>query len=187
MVLKDIVDIKVGYTFRGKIHNENGADAAIIQLKDINYSLNTINHLSTFIDGKKFKSHHFLEAGDILFVAKGYRNIAVLYNSNKKAIASSVFFIMTIRNRKLLPEYLMWFLNNKKTQAFFEKMKSGTSTQNIKKEILENLKIKLPSVSKQNLIAKYNELCKREYIITKKIINKKKALNEQLMLNYINQ
>jgi len=186
-LLKDLVNIKAGYTFRGKIQNELNADTAIIKLKDIDYNHNLINTPSIFKNSKKFKSNHFLKQNDILFIAKGFRQVAVIYSSKEKAIASSVFFIITVKNKKLLPEYLMWFLNNKETQAIFEKMKSGTSTQNIKKEILEDLIIKLPSKQKQNIIVKYNNLCRKEYIITEEIINKKKALNEQLMLNYINK
>jgi len=184
-LLKELVDIRVGYTFRGKIQNEINMDAAIIQLKDIDYNYNRIKTPSIFKDSKKFKSNFFLKENDILFIAKGFRQVAVIYSNKEKAIATSVFFIITVRNKKLLPEYLMWFLNNKETQAIFERMKSGTSTQNIKKEVLESLKIKLPSKQEQNFIVKYNNLCRKEYIITEKIINKKKALNEQLMLNLI--
>jgi len=186
-LLKDLVNIKAGYTFRGKIQNESNTDTAIIQLKDIDYNHNLINTPNFFKNSKEFKANHFLKQNDILFIAKGFRQVAVIYLSKEKAIASSVFFVITVKSNKLLPEYLMWFLNNKETQAVFEKMKSGTSTQNIKKEILEDLIIKLPSKQKQNIIVKYNNLCRKEYILTEEIINKKKALNEQLMLNYINK
>ncbi len=185
MILKDIVDIKVGYTFRGKIHNEDGADTVIIQLRDINYNLNTINRPSTFINSKKFKSNHFIESGDILFVAKGYRRSAVLYDSNAKAIATSVFFIIKVNHDIILPEYLVWFLNNRESQEFFDKMKTGTTTLNIKKEVLQNMEIEVPSMETQNKIVRYNQLSQREFIIMDKIKKKKKALNEQLMLNLI--
>ena len=185
MTLKQLVNIKVGYTFRGKIQNEPNADTAIIQLKDVDYNYNLINPPSVFKNSKEFKTNHFLKQKDILFIAKGFRQVAVIYNDKEKAIASSVFFIITVVSEKLLPEYLVWFLNNKQTQTIFKKMKSGTSTQNIKKEILENLKLELPSIEMQKIIAKYDELCKREYMLMDKLMDKKKVFNEQLMLNYI--
>ncbi len=185
-LLREIADIKVGYTFRGKIQNEVNANTAIIQLKDINYDFNTINTPSTFIDSNKFKTHHFLQDGDILFIAKGLRQVAVTYIDKGSAIASSVFFIIRVKSNTVLPEYLTWFLNNRKTQTFFNRMKSGTSTLNITKDVLGKIKIEIPSMEIQNRIANYCNLCQKEYIIMDKLIEKKKAINEQLMLNLIN-
>jgi len=185
-LLKEIADIKVGYTFRGKIQNEVNANTAIIQLKDINYDFNIINTPSTFADSNKFKTHHFLQDADVLFIAKGLRHTAVIYNYEGSAIASSVFFIIRVKSNIVLPEYLTWFINNKETQTFFNRMKSGTSTLNITKDVLENIKIEIPSMEIQKRIANYCSLCRKEYIIMDKLIEKKKALNEQLMLNLIN-
>ena len=184
-LLRQIADIKVGYTFRGKIQNEENTNTAIIQLKDINYDFNTINPPLTFADSNKFKAHHFLQDADILFIAKGLRHIAVIYNYGGSAIASSVFFIIRVNTDIILPEYLTWYINNKKTQSLINRMKSGTSTLNITKDVLGNLEIKIPSMEIQHTITNYCNLCQKEYIIMDKLISKKKALNEQLMLNLI--
>ena len=182
---KLITEIKAGYTFRGKIQTVQDADVAIIQLKDIDYEFQQINLPSVFLPISDFNPNHFLQKGDVLFIAKGTRNMAVIYNNEGNSIASSVFFILKTDKNKILPEYLTWFINNKKTQAFFNRMKSGTSTLNITKDVLGDLEIEIPSMEIQNRIANYCNLCRKEYIIMDKLIEKKKALNEQLMLNLI--
>ena len=187
MKLKQLVtEIKAGYTFRGKIQTVQDANIAIIQLKDIDYEFNQISSPSVFLPISDYNPNHFLQKGDILFIAKGARNVAVIYNNEGYSIASSVFFIIKTDKNKILPEYLSWYINSKKSQAYFERVKSGSSTLNINKQALEELEINIPSIEIQNRIANYCKLCGKEYILMTDILSKKKILNEQLMLNLIN-
>jgi len=180
-----VTEIKAGYTFRGKIQTVQDANIAIIQLKDIDYEFQQIDLPYVFLPRPNFNPNHFLQKGDILFIAKGARNMAVIYNNEGESIASSVFFIIKTDKNKLLPEYLAWYINSKKSQAYFERVKSGSSTLNINKQALEELEINTPSMEMQNKIANYCNLCRKEYILMSNILIKKKALNEQKMLNLL--
>jgi restriction endonuclease S subunit len=184
--LKNIIsEIKAGYSFRGKIVSVKGSDTAIIQLKDFDYDFQQINPPSVFLPKKTFKEVHFLKRGDVLFIAKGVRNNAVTYKTENLAVASSIFFIIKADDNKVLPEYLSWYINSKKAQAYLNSIKSGTSTVNINKDALLNMEVDLPDLEIQYKIGDFYNLCRKEYELINRLMEKKNALNEQRILNLI--
>jgi hypothetical protein len=54
-----------------------------------------------------------LKDGDVLFAAKGTKNFAAVFeNHNEPSVASTSFFVIRPTDKKVLPQYLAWFLNN---------------------------------------------------------------------------
>ncbi len=85
---------------------------------------------------------HLLKSGDVLFAAKGTKNFAAVFGENHPpSVASTTFFVLTIRNPDVLPEYLAWVLNNQATQSFLKRNAIGSSMVSISKEVLSDLQI----------------------------------------------
>lgn len=112
---------------------------------------------------------HLLKPGDVLFAAKGSKNFAALYQGYFPAVASTTFLVMSLRDRKILPEYLTWILNSPETLALLKRQAIGSSMVSISKAVLESLEISVPSIEKQKQILAISKLSKTENELRMKI------------------
>jgi len=184
--LIDIVTkIKVGHTFREKLLADPLGDVAIVQLRDVDSNRLNIDSANVWIKDIGFKASNFLQKGDVIFAAKGSNNRASVFNTNIKAVASSVFFIIRLNPQLALPHYVAWYINSKLGQAYINSVKDSSTTINIKKKDLERLPISLPKIKIQRQIAALAELSIKEMEILEELKGKRKAINEQIIINSI--
>ena len=129
---------------------------------------------------------HLLNNGDILFAAKGFNNFAVVYNSTiGQAVASSSFIIIRISGEyqnKILPEYLVWFINTTPQIKVFHHSKAASTIPSISISQLKNLMVDFPNIEKQKLIIKIFQLRNQEKEIIKQIdIYKENLIQHKLL------
>ncbi len=146
----------------------------------------SILHPDLMADGISDK--HLLKDGDVLFAAKGTKNFAAVFeNHNEPSVASTSFFVIRLTDKKVLPAYIAWFLNNHTTQALLKSQAIGTSIPSISKQVLENLEISVPSIEIQKAILQITQLRNKEKSLKQKIeVLRDKYLNQQLAraINY---
>lgn len=128
---------------------------------------------------------HYLQLGDVLVAAKGVNHFAVAYKGIvKPAVASSMFIVLKIKNKNiLLPEFLVWFINNPTTQLMLTANEKGTSIPSINKGDLEALEIFLPSLQKQQSILKIQALRQKEISLQKQKDVLREQCIHQIILN----
>ncbi|KAA3637508.1 MAG: hypothetical protein DWQ02_06650 [Bacteroidetes bacterium] len=185
--LRDLAEIRSGYSFRKKVTNNVNGDVSIIQMRDL-------IHDYTDIKGKKdlfkvsstdLKKGHLLKQGDILFLAKGTNNKAIVFKKKYEAIATLTFFIISInqnKKNKFLPSYLAWYINQDEAQRYFEKVLVGTSQRNINSNSLRELEIPILSLEKQKIISELSKLIDRENQLLDLLKEKKEILIRESLL-----
>ena len=152
-----------------------------IQLRDISPDYTNIEDFPHKIaDGEYNK--YLLRKGDILFIAKGQNNFAVLFDKEYPSVATSIFFVIRPDIKKVHPEYLTWYINQSVAQEYLHKGKEGTLITNINKQTLGELPIKLPTIEKQKYISKIALLELIEINLMKQLTNRRKLLVEQILL-----
>lgn len=148
--------------------------------------LHAVLHPDLVTDGISEK--HLLKDGDVLFAAKGYKNFAAVFeNHNEPAVASTSFFVIRPADKRVLSQYLAWFLNNPTTQTLLKGQAIGTSIPSISKLVLENLEITVPSIEIQKAILQITQLRNKEKSLKQEIeVLRDKCLNQQLFqaMNY---
>ena len=148
--------------------------------------LHTLLHADLPTDGISEK--HLLKDGDVLFAAKGTKNFAAIFeNHNEPSVASTSFFVLRPTNKKILPQYLVWFLNNHTTQTLLKGQAIGSSIPSISKQVLDNLEITLPSIETQETILEITKLRNKEKALKQKIeILREKQIQQQIIqaINY---
>lgn len=185
--LKEISNISMGYVFRQKIE----------YISDGNYSLLTGENFSgqeiSLENGQylkkvrvdNIKKENILKSNDILFKAKGFFHEAIYIKKiPENTITTSLFFVVRIKDKKVLPEYLCWYLNRTSVQSEFERLSgsvAGLSISNVSMKVFENIKIIIPSIQEQKKIIEINNLAKKEVALLLEIADKKKKLNENLL------
>jgi len=151
--LLDIAIVSAGHPFRGRIPEKSGSGIYAVQMKDVSPESGICwdGIVETELSGKKRPD--WLMKEDVLFAARGSRNYAVLVDQDREWVISSPhFYILRVKDEALLPEFLVWQLNQKPLQNYFDRVAEGSLTKSVRRSILEEVQITIPSIEKQKQI-----------------------------------
>lgn len=185
MKLKQIATINAGYPFRGKIPEVPGSAMVAVQMKDVSLTegIRWSDCLETELTGKR--EPDYLTTGDILVAARGSHNYAVqvdqaLATTGKQAVAAPHFFVISLKKKDILPEFLVWLLNQTPAQRYFEQNAEGTLTKSIRRSVLEDVPVVVPPLAKQRAIISMAATLRDEHKLIQKLVS-----NGERMMNAI--
>lgn len=175
--LSDIAQIRAGFPFRGKI--PGGKQHFVVQMKNLSLDKDILWQECDKTHIEK-ENTDWLEEGDILLSAKGVRNYAVLVQNveKQKAVASPHLFVIRVKPYQVLPAFLVWLLNQRVVQKYFEQNAEGSGMKNIRRSILENTPVIIPSLQKQQMIVALAHNLKQQ----RKLLEKLMTIEEQMMI-----
>lgn len=179
-LIKDITNIQTG------LFAKPSGIGNVVYLQSKHFDeygqLHSVLHPDLMAEGISEK--HLLKNGDVLFAAKGTKNFAAVFeNHNEAAVASTSFFVIRLTDKKLLPEYLAWFLNSHITQTILKGQAIGTSMPSISKQVLENMEITIPGIETQKVILQITKLHYKEKTLKHKIETLREKLIQQQIIN----
>ena len=182
--LKNLTSLHSGYTFRKKLVGDPNGDTHVIQFRDAE-NFERINPATPLkIDGSGMPKQHFLTNRDVIFLAKGQYNYAIPYlNEFSKAVATSTFVVLRLKNEHLNPAYLAWYLNQPPAQNFLKTRTAGTYVQNITKKDLGELEIPVPNPEMQNSIVTIHNLQRKYDKLSEELRDKQQKITQQQLLN----
>lgn len=163
----------------------SGSDAFYLQAKhfDEHGSLRKNAALAKSLELDDRLERHLLIHGDILLVAKGIANRACLYEEQiGQAVASSTFFVIRLKEERLMPRYLLWLLNTQHYQKLLQSLSKGTQVQSLSKKALSLIQIPMPSVEEQQQIVKVAEQWRIEQFFMDTLKKQKSRYYEHLLL-----
>ncbi len=183
MRLKEVANISTGYSFRSKIRHNPQGETKVIRMGDVDKNIGVkAESVSKVTDFNPRNRRYFLDEGDIIMMSKGYNlNAFLIPEGLGKVVAVNSFIVLKVKSSKVLPAYLVWFLNSKRTQHFLKAVASGTSTPNLSKRALEAVEIPVPSQRKQQLLCEINQLKRKQVIYHQKIASKKEQLIDAIL------
>ena len=112
---------------------------------------------------------YFVNNQDIVISKSGPFKTAIMDKSNilSKTIASDNMYILKLETAQINPYYLKAFFESEEGQKALKKVSSGTNTNILTKEQLENLQIPLISLAEQDKIANEYKQIEKEIISLK--------------------
>lgn len=179
--LIQLCEIKSGRSIRGAITEVEGTGIRVVQMKDSYIDgISWDSCISTELTGKS--SPDWLIKGDILLLARGNQNYAVLVDDSindvsDKLIVAPYFFVLQAKTEKVNPIYLTWWLNQKPVQNYFKTKSRGTGSLSLPRSALEETEIVLPTIKEQHVIASlYSNLAQQKAVQQELISNSEKLL-----------
>lgn len=181
--LKTIAAIQMGYPFRSRLDRADNGNTFVIQMKDIddNSRLQTSDLVP--VDLPQLKGDHQVQKGDILFRSRGRANTAALIDVQlDRAVAAAPLLRLRPDPEKVLPAYLVWYINQPQAQAYLERQASGTISRMINKKAVADMPIDLPPLDRQRQITALADLAGREQDLLRRLAEKRQTyINGRLM------
>ena len=184
--LKDLVEIFSGQSFRERIENDSEGNLYVIQMKDLSDDYSSIIASPISIRSNDISGKQILRKGDVLFLAKGTNNFALVFDKSYNAIATSIFFVLRLNSNQIDPYFLAWYINQENAQAYLYTGKEGSGVTNINKATLENLEVEIIPLEKQQHLLTVHELWKHEKEISLALLEKKDKLIQQQLISMFN-
>lgn len=183
-LLKEITDIRTGYSFRSKLEPDTKGNILVVQLKELSDKNRVDISTAVKIYMHNISDNYFLRKNDLVFRSRGIDSTSAIMDiSSDNIILSAPFQRIRLRDTsKIIPEYLLWYINCKEAQAYFAANKTGSSLVMISTAVLANLPVVIPSLEIQKKIIEINYLSEREIELQEELIKKKKMLTETLLL-----
>ncbi|BBO90748.1 restriction endonuclease subunit S [Desulfosarcina ovata] len=168
--LKEIASIQMGYSFRSRLDFMNKGLTAVIQMKDLTDD-NVVDCRDLIqIDMDSLKDRHLARLGDIVFRSRGLVTTAVLLSEDPgQAVIAAPLIKIRVDEKAILPDYLVWYINQPLAQAYFTSRAKGTTQKMISKQTLENVEISVPSLDRQQAIVDIAALADKEQVLLEKI------------------
>ena len=144
-------------------------NAYVVQVRDINDDgfIHWDQLIRTTITGRK--SPDWLQQGDVLFAARGQRNVAACIDIVRSpTVCAPHYFLVNIRDTSLiLPEFLSWQLNQETARRYFSQSAEGSAQISIRRAVLENAPLVIPDIKEQRAIVALDNKAKQE----KRVLN----------------
>jgi hypothetical protein len=162
--LKDIAEVRTGYTFRKAVSLESSAHLLGLQIGDVRQT--KVIDPSTLVpiqwEGKG--DPPMLQPGEVVLVAKGDKNYAAIFlDHDHQVVPSSQFLVLSVKNtEKLSPEFLCWLLNYPDIQQKLTEFQVGTKMYSISKKTVQGLQIPLPNREVQEKLLRLESLFEKE-------------------------
>lgn len=159
--LKNLID-KVRYGTSKKCSTEENVNSMLVyRIPNIDFKKGVLDKtdlkFASFDDSEK--SSLMLKSGDILIIrSNGSLNLvgraALVYNTDTNGLYAGYLMRLRIKDtEKLLPKFLLHFLNSGKARAYIEeKAKSTSGVNNINSEEISDLQIPVPTLAEQEKI-----------------------------------
>lgn len=185
--IKDVAAVQMGYAFRAKLESVVNGAVGVIQMKDLSVDGFVVCNDLDRIDLLKIKEMHFAKVGDVVFKSRGLTTgAAVILDDPGKAVVSSPLLRLRVLNEGVvLPEYLCWYINQKKAQAFLNSRAGGTLQKMINMDVLEGLPIIVPPLERQVQVVELARLMKREQKILKKLMEKREVYMSAVLADFV--
>lgn len=180
--LVTLAKLLAGHPLRGGVEHDPAGDISVVQLKDTDpvagVGMSNLPRIS--FSGRNEPT--FLEQGDILFVNKGMRFYGAYVDKPlKRVVAAPHFFILRADRSKVLPEYLVWFLNSHRARRYYSQCAAGTALPHMTRKSLEDMPIEVPGLKRQALIAKIHQCSLRERELTERLLERHELLVSSLL------
>jgi hypothetical protein len=174
--IKDMASIQTGYQFRGKIEPVEEGTHRVIQPKDIDDRGRLQEQGLDRVTPKRDVDPFLVRPGDVLFLSRGSRPVAVsVVEPLEATFASSYFFLVRPVQGLVRPRYLAWAINVALRPQVATLMQ-GTHVPQVSIADFGDLPVDLPPLGVQDQIVALDDLGRRERHLAEEVARRRAEL-----------
>ena len=182
--INSFVKIQIGFQAKRKIQVAPEAPYCLIQAKDIDDAHTIIFDGFDRFQPDRAPDKYFVNKNDIIFQARGSSHFASFVSKEiYNTLASGSFFIITVQSDMILPQYLCWWMNQSKSQAYFNCRAKGSDISFVSKKELAKLEVPVPDIRIQEKIIRTMAAWGQEKALLARRIELKDKLIHQACMN----
>ncbi|MEN9358737.1 MAG: hypothetical protein RL095_272 [Verrucomicrobiota bacterium] len=173
--LSDLAEIRLGQVFRTGIEETKHGSVRLVQTRDVKEGAEPVwENLARIEDPLPAKSA-WLQAGDVLLTCRGENLCAIcLTKVPGPTLCTQHLFIIRPDPVKIRPAFLAWQLNQAPAQAYFARLSEGSNQQSIRRSLLDQTPIRVPTLEAQTQIIALYESAYREISALSQLIQLRK-------------
>lgn len=181
--LVSIAECFNGYTFRERPKHSPKGNVGVIQMSDMAPREPFEPALTIRIPAQDIYQKFYTQVGDIIFRGRGGFHSVLLPQNTPLLMAASPLLILRPNITKIIPAYLLWFLNSQFARQYFERTAQGSILKAIGIRELIQLKLPLPSLANQQKIVNIALQLQQE----RELVNKLQAVKENWIMHQLYQ
>lgn len=174
--LDALATISAGHPIRDAVRDMPGGEVAVVQIKNVDAAtgVDWPAVARTKLTGRR--DPDWLRSGDVIFSARGQRNVAVCVEQPPpKAVCSPHFFLIRVKeNKTVLPEFVAWQMNLPNAQQYFAQSATGSYIKSIRRAVLESLALLVPTLERQKLLVRLAKAAQHEKQILQQLIENRR-------------
>ena len=176
LLLRDVADVIIGHTLRGpdaaKQRTREGLH--LLRISDLSPSGELHIEQPHFIDPSDVDDRYRVRKGDVIVANRGSRITAGLIPPGLEAVAGGQLFVIRLKDSRILPAYLHWFLNLPTSQEYLRSHARGTYVKTLSVSVLRDLRLPpIPDMETQTKIADLSALEARERLLVAELTRKR--------------
>lgn len=183
LTLSDIATPRAGYAFRSSVQHDPSGDLAVIQGRDVDADALYVTPspekwLQVTSRDIRSSTEHLLQKGDVLFMARGSKNYAVVIDEDlpQPSMAVASFHVLRPNRARVVPVFLAWLLNQDSSQTYFRANNTGTTIPMVNLDMLKAMPLRLPPLPKQLQIAALIRFTHHERILMEDLATQRQLL-----------
>ena len=187
--LKSLARISAGYPLRVSAAALAEGDVHFLQLQHVDTESDIEWAQVPKVELPSERGHAWLSDDDVVFAARGTRTFAYsLKNTPKHAVCAPQFFVISPSQRAaILPEYLAWQINQRPCQEYLAERATGATIPNVRRQVLEEMPITVPSISAQRTFVAFWRSAREERAVLNRLIQNRKQQLEALAVGLFHQ
>lgn len=176
--LADVAGISAGYPLRVPVETLEPGDVRLVQLKNTTAEGGIDWQGVPRVSLPSKRPPAWLSNADVIFSTRGTKTFAyALGEVPRQAVCAPQFFVVTPRSDHVMPEFLAWQLNQKPAQDYFQRERTGSVIQHVRRSVLEDMPIAIPPLQVQELIVGFWRAAQQERAALTRLIQNR---NDQL-------
>lgn len=175
--LTELTAITAGHPIRQAVRDVPGGDTAVVQIRNVDAETGIEWSSVARTNLHTRRAPDYLKAGDILFAARGQRNVAVVVDTPPpQSVCSPHFFLVRVKDHKVaLPEFIAWQLNLANLQQYFAQSATGSYIKSIRRNVLEKAPVLIPSLERQRVLVELARAASREKELLTRLIENRQS------------
>lgn len=181
--IKDIALVQMGVSFRARIEPEADGTVALIQMRDL--TADKLTHRNLITIKMNGLDRHLVKRNDLIFRSRGQTTTAAIIDAEiGPAVVAAPLLRVRVTSKRVLPQYLCWFVNQAPAQAFLHSRATGTAMTMIGKAALNALQVPLPALATQERIVALANLANEEQRLLRALAEKKEKLVRGIQMRW---